>query len=109
MGGVRRRARARRAVHPRGARLRRPDARRPRVVTGEGKLDEQTLEGKLVGEIGTRTRQAGVPLHAIVGTDRLDAFGKRIIDLQVVQEATDLEEIAAAGETLGRALADGSA
>ena len=47
------------------------------VVTGEGKLDEQTLEGKLVGEIGTRTRQAGVPLHAIVGTDRLDAFGKR--------------------------------
>ena len=38
------------------------------VVTGEGKLDEQTLEGKLVGEIGTRTRQAGVPLHAIVGT-----------------------------------------
>ena len=79
------------------------------VVTGEGKLDEQTLEGKLVGEIGTRTRQAGVPLHAIVGTDRLDPFGKRIIDLQVVQEATDLEAIAAAGETLGRALADGSA
>ena len=42
------------------------------VVTGEGKLDEQTLEGKLVGEIGTRARQAGVPLHAIVGTDALD-------------------------------------
>ena len=30
------------------------------VVTGEGKLDEQTLQGKLVGEIGTRTRQAGM-------------------------------------------------
>ena len=79
------------------------------VVTGEGKLDEQTLEGKLVGEIGTRTRQAGVPLHAIVGTDALDAFGKRIIDLQLVQEATDLREMEAAGERLGRALADGSA
>jgi glycerate 2-kinase len=78
------------------------------VVTGEGKLDEQTLQGKLVGEIGTRTRQAGVPLHAIVGIDRLDAFGKRIIDLQVVQEATDLAEMEAAGETLGRGLADGS-
>ena len=74
------------------------------VVTGEGKLDEQTLEGKLVGEIGTRTRQAGVPLHAIVGTDALDAFGKRIIDLQLVQQATDLEEIEAAGERLGRGL-----
>jgi len=78
------------------------------VVTGEGKLDEQTLEGKLVGEIGTRTRQAGVPLHAIVGTDRLDGFGKRIIDLQLVQEATDLAELEAAGERLGRGLADGS-
>jgi glycerate kinase len=77
------------------------------VVTGEGKLDEQTLEGKLVGEIGTRTRQAGVPLHAIVGTDRLDGFGKRIIDLQVVQEATDLAEIEAAGERLGTRLASG--
>ncbi|HYZ71247.1 MAG TPA: glycerate kinase [Thermoleophilaceae bacterium] len=79
------------------------------VVTGEGKLDEQTLEGKLVGEIGTRARQAGVPLHAIVGTDRLDPFGKRIIDLQLVQEATDLDAMEAAGERLGRALADGSA
>jgi glycerate kinase len=79
------------------------------VVTGEGRLDEQTLEGKLVGEIGTRTRQAGVPLHAIVGTDRLDAFGKRMIDLQVVQEATDIAELEAAGETLGRALASGAA
>jgi glycerate kinase len=79
------------------------------VVTGEGRLDEQTLEGKLVGEIGMRTRQAGVPLHAIVGSDALDAFGKRIIDLQVVQEATDLAAIEAAGERLGAALADGSA
>ncbi|MET0684887.1 MAG: glycerate kinase [Solirubrobacteraceae bacterium] len=79
------------------------------VVTGEGKLDEQTLEGKLVGEIGTRTRQAGVPLHAIVGTDRLDGFGKRIIDLQLVQEATDIPELEAAGERLGRALATGEA
>jgi len=79
------------------------------VVTGEGKLDEQTLEGKLVGEIGTRTRQAGVPLHAIVGTDRLDGFGKRMIDLQLVQEATDIPELEAAGERLGRALASGEA
>ena len=79
------------------------------VVTGEGKLDAQTLEGKLVGEIGTRTRQAGVPLHAIVGTDRLDSFGKRIIDLQVVQEATDIAELEAAGEHLGGLLASGAA
>jgi glycerate kinase len=79
------------------------------VVTGEGKLDPQTLEGKLVGEIGTRTRQAGVPLHAIVGRDALDGFGKRMIDLQMVQEATNLEELEAAGERLGEALASGEA
>ncbi len=77
------------------------------VVTGEGRLDEQTLEGKLVGEIGTRTRQAGVPLHAIVGTDALDPFGKRMIDLQLVQEATNLEALEAAGERLGEGLRDG--
>jgi glycerate kinase len=79
------------------------------VVTGEGKLDEQTLEGKLVGEIGTRARQAGVPLHAVVGTDALDRFGKRIIDLQRTLEATTLEELEAAGETLGQELAEGRA
>jgi glycerate kinase len=76
------------------------------VVTGEGALDEQTLQGKLVGEIGTRARQAGVPLHAIVGTDRLDAFGKRMIDLMRVLEATTLQEMEAAGEALGRELAE---
>jgi glycerate kinase len=79
------------------------------VVTGEGRLDQQTLQGKLVGEIGTRARQAGVPLHAIVGRDELDAFGKRIIDLQLVQEATTVAELEAAGETLGAALRDGRA
>jgi glycerate kinase len=79
------------------------------VVTGEGKLDEQTLQGKLVGEIGTRARQAGVPLHAIVGTDRLDPFGKRMIDLMRVLEATTLDELEAAGETLGSELAAGFA
>ena len=79
------------------------------VVTGEGKLDEQTLQGKLVGEIGTRARQSGVPLHAIVGTDRLDPFGKRMIDLMRVIEATDLAEMEAAGKALGAELAEGLA
>ncbi len=74
------------------------------VITGEGRLDFQTLEGKLVGEIGTRTRQAGVPLFAVVGRDDLDDFGKRMIDLQQVREASTLEEMEAAGEALGAAL-----
>jgi glycerate kinase len=79
------------------------------VVTGEGRIDDQTLHGKVAGEIGTRARQAGVPLHAIVGQDALDPFGKRMIDLQVVLEAGTVEAIEAAGAELGTRLAEGRA
>jgi glycerate kinase len=76
------------------------------VVTGEGKIDFQTLQhGKIIGEIGTRARQAGVPLYAVVGTSEIDDFGMRTIDLQRIIEATDIPEIEAAGEALGRELA----
>jgi glycerate kinase len=79
------------------------------VVCGEGRLDEQTLQGKIAGEIGTRTRQAGVPLHAIVGANALDRFGARMIDLQVILEAGTLDAIETAGEDLGTRLREGRA
>jgi glycerate kinase len=70
------------------------------VVTGEGKLDSQSLAGKAASEIATRARQSGVPCHAIVGVRELDAFGERMLDLEVVLEATTLAEMEAAGERL---------
>jgi glycerate kinase len=70
------------------------------VVTGEGSLDEQTLQGKIVGEVATRCRQGGVTCHAIVGRDRLDPFSERIIDLASVTEASTLSDIKAAGRAL---------
>ncbi|HEX8855109.1 MAG TPA: glycerate kinase [Thermoleophilaceae bacterium] len=70
------------------------------VVTGEGRLDEQTLEGKVVGEVATRCRQGGVACHAVVGNDSLDEFLERVIDLASVREATTLAEIEAAGRSL---------
>jgi glycerate kinase len=70
------------------------------VIVGEGRIDEQTLEGKIAGEIATRARQSGVPCFAIVGRDELDAFGARMLDLQRVLEATDLDAIAAAAASL---------
>jgi glycerate 2-kinase len=70
------------------------------VVTGEGRLDSQTLAGKIVGELATRCRQAGVTCHAIVGGNSLDSFDERIIDLASVTEATTLEEMKAAGRAL---------
>jgi glycerate kinase len=70
------------------------------VVTGEGKLDQQSLAGKLVSEIATRARQNGVPCHAIVGTRELDSFGARVLDLQAVLEASTVQQIEAAGREL---------
>ena len=70
------------------------------VVVGEGKIDEQTMEGKIAGEIATRARQAGVPCFAIVGTSVRSAFDARMLDLQRVLEATDLDAVAAAAASL---------
>jgi hypothetical protein len=41
-----------------------------------------------------------VPCFAIVGRSELDAFGARMLDLQRVIEATDLDAIAAAAASL---------
>jgi glycerate kinase len=74
------------------------------VVTGEGKLDQQSLAGKVVSEVSTRARQAGVPCHAIVGTRELDSFGVRVLDLQGVFEASTSREISAAARRLAEVL-----
>ncbi|HEX8975873.1 MAG TPA: glycerate kinase [Solirubrobacteraceae bacterium] len=70
------------------------------VITGEGRLDEQSLVGKAVSEVATRARQAGVPCHAVVGSNRLDRFGARILDLQTVTEAGTVRQLRAAGRRL---------
>jgi glycerate kinase len=74
------------------------------VVTGEGKLDQQSLAGKAVSEVSTRARQAGVPCHAIVGTRELDSFGLRVLDLQAVFEASTPRQISAAARRLSDVL-----
>jgi glycerate kinase len=70
------------------------------VVTGEGRIDEQTLEGKIVGEVATRCRQNGVTCHAVVGSIGLEPFEQRILDLASVTEATTLDELRDAGRRL---------
>ncbi len=74
------------------------------VVTGEGRLDAQSLVGKIVSEVATRARQAGVPCHAVVGTHELDSFGARILDLQTIRTAGDLPALQAAGQRLAAEL-----
>jgi glycerate kinase len=70
------------------------------VVTGEGRLDAQSLRGKVVGEVATRCRQAGVACHAVVGANALGAFGARVLDLASVTEAGTPAELTAAGAAL---------
>ena len=70
------------------------------VVTGEGRLDETTLAGKAVAEVATRCRQSGVWCHAVVGEDRLDLFGRRVLDLASVREASDPRALRRAGQEL---------
>jgi glycerate 2-kinase len=70
------------------------------VVAGEGKLDEQTLQGKILGEVATRCRQGGVPCHAVVGKNALEPFKARILDLASVTEAGTVEALRDAGQAL---------
>jgi len=78
------------------ARLARADA----VVSGEGRFDSQSLEGKIVGAIATRCAAAGKPLHLIVGQN---GMGKKPDVISSVITASSLEEIRATGGELGRA------
>jgi glycerate kinase len=70
------------------------------VLTGEGKLDAQTLEGKACAEVATRARQGGVACHAVVGRNELDEFRARVLDFGLVIEATTEAELEAAGRRL---------
>jgi glycerate kinase len=70
------------------------------VVTGEGRIDEQTLEGKAAGEVAVRCRQAGVACHAVVGEDAIDDFSIRVLALDGLFEAGDPKALRAAGRAL---------
>jgi glycerate kinase len=70
------------------------------VIVGEGRLDETSLQGKVLGEAATRSRQAGVPCFAIVGTNALDAFSARILDLQRVLETPTLDAVESGAASL---------
>jgi glycerate kinase len=72
------------------------------VVTGEGKLDPQTLAGKAAGEVATRCRQSGVWCHAVVGKNALDQFAIRLLDFASVREAGTPRELRDVGIALAR-------
>jgi glycerate 2-kinase len=66
------------------------------TVTGEGRLDRQTFEGKVVAEVAARCRHHGRECHAVVGSSELSADDLRELGIARLHEATtraELEEV----------------
>jgi glycerate 2-kinase len=70
------------------------------VITGEGRLDAQTPEGKLVAEVARRARTAGVRCIAVVGRNELSAADAAALGLERVLEAGDTDGLARIGEAI---------
>ena len=74
------------------------------VVTGEGKLDVQTLQGKGPAEVARRAAAAGLPVLAVAGAVTLDQqeLASAGIDeaFDLVSRAADVPDAIARGEAL---------
>ena len=66
------------------------------VITGEGRLDEQSFGGKVVGQLISMCKASQTPIIAIVGKNGLeknDLFGKEFLDiLSISDRAKNLED-----------------
>jgi hypothetical protein len=70
------------------------------LVIACAQLDDRTLAGSVAFEAATRARQSGVPAYAVTGHDALDPFEARIVDLQVVLQASTIRASSVAGRKL---------
>ena len=66
------------------------------TITGEGRIDSQSHEGKLTGEIARRCRAADLPCHAIAGEIALNPEEEEALGFATLASATSLESIAGA-------------
>jgi glycerate kinase len=70
------------------------------VITGEGRLDSQSREGKLTGEIARRCRAARMPCHAIAGEIALTPEEEKRLGFASLASATSTESLAGAAERI---------
>jgi glycerate kinase len=73
-----------------------------RAVSGEGKIDEQSLDGKIVGAVAERCLRAGRRLDVLVGRDALDHKRARAAGIASIVEAGTLERLREAGAAQSR-------
>lgn len=74
------------------------------LVIACGRLDDRALAHSIAFEAATRARQSGVPAYAVTTHDGLDRFEARIVDLQVIVEATTPRALGMAGRKLAALL-----
>ncbi|HKZ12479.1 MAG TPA: glycerate kinase [Solirubrobacterales bacterium] len=58
------------------------------VITGEGRIDSQSLEGKIVGQIAAACAKAGRPLHVLVGQNDLARAAKATAITSIAEART---------------------
>jgi glycerate 2-kinase len=61
------------------------------VITGEGSLDEQTLNGKAPAGVAAAAAKAGVPVVAVAGRLALDPDRLRVAGIAAAAALTDIE------------------
>jgi glycerate kinase len=70
------------------------------VISGEGRLDEQSFEGKVVGTVAELCRQAEKELHLVVGESALDPASYEQHGLRSVTEAQTQAQISVAARQI---------
>ncbi len=73
------------------------------VITGEGRIDAQSREGKLTGEVARRCRAARVPCHAIAGEIALTPEDESAFGFATLASATSVESLTGAAERIAAA------
>jgi glycerate 2-kinase len=70
------------------------------VITGEGRIDGQSREGKLTGEIARRCRGADIPCHAIAGEIALTPEDEARLGFASLGAAGSIESIRGTAERI---------
>jgi glycerate kinase len=71
------------------------------AITGEGRIDSQSLEGKVVGRIAELCLRVGRDLFVLVGRDELDHAAIGQLPIRSISEAGSLEALRAAAAAIG--------
>jgi glycerate kinase len=74
------------------------------VITGEGRLDAQTLQGKVIAGVMDRCVPRGIPVHAVVGQCSLEQQQIEQLGLAAVHVASTREQIIHAAKSVVESL-----